>query len=429
MYGPHPWPRHGRCGKSQAPPSEDNQKKFEMASSMLTSLHQPIEDIGFSFLLSSYIADSHFEYLPTLSKVATSDGPLTACARAVGLASISHDMRRPEVMEKARHQYSQALSITNKALQSPKKALLDETLAAVMLLSLFELVSHQDQESSNKWASHINGALSLLVLRGSTQFKSTMGMLMFTQISSNIRVNCVQRRLRMPPDLLFLMSQASPVVDAANPNMRFGGFAAIVDAFTNLRADIEDGHITEPASIIRTAREVDERARVLASNLPAACLYDIVDLSTNDAAVFDKKYHIYKDHRVAQQWNTIRMTRLLLHEIIYDNLIRPELPSYLSLCNHFTQSARHMASEILASVPQFTEFSPMGNPLFSATIASSCFLIWPLELVASSPLSTTSMRVYAIGRLRYMGVEMKVRQALEVVEKLEQGSRSQSQDW
>lgn len=393
------------------------------------SLHQPIEYIAATFLLSSYIIDSHFEYLPTLSKIAMTGGPLTACIRAVGLASISHHSGRPEMMDVGRRQYTHALRITNKALQSPEKAVLDETLASVMLLALFELVAHQDEESSDKCTSHVNGALALLIYRGPTQFRSPIGLLLFHQISSSIKVSCVQRRLRVPSDLAVLNAQASPFLDAANPVSRF---SAITEAFTDLLVAIENNQITELACLVRLANEVDNEVRLLALDMPVGWLYDVAHLHADDVAVFEKVYHTYRNHRVAQMWNTIRMTRLLLNQKIHESLAHAGLDDfwdtvldYSPPCDHYAEVARAMAAEILASVPHSTLFSPDGSTLFSPTVASSYFLLWPLEVVASSALSTAPMRAYVINRLRYMGTQMKVRQALEVAEKLEQGSLSQ----
>ncbi len=180
-----------------------------------------------------------------------------ACVRAVGLASMSHEVRRSDVMDLARRQYSCALKTTNNALQSPEKAILDETLASVMLLALLEIVTHQDQESSDKWTNHVNGALALLVCRRPMQFKSVIGLLLFNQISSSIRVSCVKRKLRIPSDVLSLSVQASSFLDTANAVSRF---FIITEAFPDLRAAIEDSQIIDPACVIRLASEVDQQA-------------------------------------------------------------------------------------------------------------------------------------------------------------------------
>ena len=398
-------------------------EKLEANQSILINFHPPIEEVAVTFLLSSYVAESHFDYLPSVYKDAISDGPLMTCIRAVGLVGVSQDSGQLDLMNMARRQYTYALRTTNAALQSPEKAVLDETLAAVMLLSLFETVSHDDQEPSEKWTSHVDGALTLLTCRGPQQFQSPLGRALFMQISNNIRVSCVQNRRRIPAGLLSLTAQASPFLDTANPASRF---SAIVEAFTDLRAAVDDGGITEPASRVRLAQEIDDECLSLALDMPDGWLYDVAYTNTHDIAIFRTEYHIYKTHRIAQMWNTIRMTRLLLNEMIWGNLATA-LPNCSWLRDPPAQIARNMAEEILASLPQFTQFSPNGSKLYSPTLASSCFLLWPLEVVGTSPLSTPPMRAYVINRLRYMGIQMKVRQALGVAEKLEQGSLSQ--DW
>lgn len=272
-----------------------------------------------------------------------------------------------------------------------------------------------------------------LSIVGPRQFRSAVGLLLFNQIDNNIRVGCIKRQLGLPSDLLTLSAQAAPFLDMASPISRF---SAVTEALTEFLAAIENSQITEAAYVIRSARELDSETRSVGSGMSAAgWSYEVLLAEKDDSAVFGKAYHIYKNHRVAQTWNTIRMTRLLLNQIIHESLVHASPGDFWGMVpDHFSHPhenpakiVREMATEILSSVPQFTNFSSDGSVLFSPTVASSCFLLWPLELVGSSRLSTAAMRTYAIGRLRYMDTQMKVRQARSVAEKLEQGSSSQ--DW
>jgi tRNA U34 5-carboxymethylaminomethyl modifying GTPase MnmE/TrmE len=64
---------------------------------------------------------------------------VNAALNAVGLAALSNIRMSPQMMIKARREYTTALSHTNHALRDPIKSKQDDILAAVVLLGMFEV--------------------------------------------------------------------------------------------------------------------------------------------------------------------------------------------------------------------------------------------------------------------------------------------------
>lgn len=393
-------------------------------------LNQPVGDIAKAFFLTTYIIGSHFDWLPILCSSAVSGGALMASLQAVSLASLSQELRRPELMESARKHYIRAIRTTNTALVSPEKALLDDTLASVTVLSLFETLAYDGEddgeESTDNWANHVNGSVELLKRRGMRQFQSAIGVTLFKQIASNIRVYCVQRKLRVSTEFRSLCSVAEPFLDTEDPVWRF---SAIVEAFTDIRAGIRSREITDPFAIICLAKKLDDEALALTASMPTSWQYDVVQTNREDAGIFGGEYHIYKDHRIAQLWNSIRMTRLLLHEIIHSQAASASEGNSASLCDllqdHSAGIGAQVATEICLSVGQFTGSLPCISAMFSPTVASGCALIWPLCVVGASSLSSRPLCAFAVDRLRWIGKELNIPQAVEAAKGLETGTLSQ----
>jgi hypothetical protein len=64
---------------------------------------------------------------------------VNSALNAVGLAALSNIRMSPQMMLKARREYTAALSHTNQALRDPIKSKQDDILAAVVLLGMFEV--------------------------------------------------------------------------------------------------------------------------------------------------------------------------------------------------------------------------------------------------------------------------------------------------
>ncbi|OAL22591.1 hypothetical protein AYO22_07149 [Fonsecaea multimorphosa] len=378
-------------------------------------------------------------------------------------------------MVDARHHYSIAIKHINLALQSKERLLHDDTLAAILLLAQFETFSADKSTQSNSWGSHIHGALTLLGLRPRQQFESPVGMKLFRHISSSIYVDAIQHRRRLPPQFLDLRAVAAPFQPRSDPLVRL---AEIMNDFIDLRATIAERGGTTSASAnawswIERAQAIEQqecafladlpptwRFKVVTRGAPKTCFSDEHHSSYNNVDhIYHGTYHLYGDPRILQAWNIVRMTRLVLNEIVYKcicamkGLSRRSNPvsswdsrpffDWAGLELESANVVNELASDICYSVPQFVQMPPSGSAATSSqyspvstnsdnttSLAACYFLIWPLYVAASSPVvsaSTDDVRRYAIDRLRYMEARMKIPQAGIVAQKLEQGDLRE--DW
>jgi hypothetical protein len=163
--------------------------------------------------------------------------------------------------------------------------------------------------------------------------------------------------------------------------------------------------------------------------MPHSWRYEEMSSDAAPFGAYKQTAHLYPDHVVSRLWNTIRMTRIYLHEIIYEHAVLimsaslslDTLPGcWDELQMVASQIAQNMAVDILASVPQFAEESNNVKPN-SPPILSASALVWPLSVAARSPLCTQPMRDYAIDRLYFFGRKARQPQAVQIAEMPESG--------
>lgn len=98
--------------------------------------------------------------------------------------------------------YTRALAATHKALQDPIVSKQDNTLAAILLLGLYENISAR-QLGMLAWGSHIEGAIQLVKARGKKQVKTRTGLSLFiavrTQMVSHVAPYSLEKASRYWP--------------------------------------------------------------------------------------------------------------------------------------------------------------------------------------------------------------------------------------
>jgi hypothetical protein len=130
---------------SKQPPASAAVGDAQAGPLMLSSISVPVNDQATGFIFSHYVWSGSNRtpgYLSYLHPLLASDaGPaVTASINAVGLAALSNIHISPNLMLAARQEYTAALAATNAALQDRACSKLDSTLAAVVLLGMYEVV-------------------------------------------------------------------------------------------------------------------------------------------------------------------------------------------------------------------------------------------------------------------------------------------------
>lgn len=389
------------------------------------SISEPIYDVAVSFLLGDYIQGSQFEYLPWVYNACQATDVLSPTLKAVGLASLSLYASRPELQGMALTFYGKAINAINEALQCQTAAQRDDVLASVMLLSLYETLTSRNTTDIQAWSTHMHGALSLVALRGPEQYQSKIGLGVFKQIATSIKLFCVQYHTRIPTQLRAMLDRAashSPVQDVTFVR------PSIIQAFADLRADIAEGILFEPRDIIARSEEVLQLLEDFLIRLPPSNQYDTVIMSRPSPGTYKNYYLNFHDHYSAQIWNTAWMGKMQLNTMIYDQELRlleetctnilenPDQDQKKTGIDRACQEVISAAENICATVTQFFPCHKSSKKPYNVSTGYS--LIWPLFTAGSSRLIEASTRDYVVSSLDCIATTFKLPQARQAVDML-----------
>lgn len=400
-------------------------------------INDPIDEVAVTFLLNDYFRGSHFEYLTGLYTVCDVDSVLSSTLKAVGLTSLSLYASRPELQRQALTFYSQAIRKVNNELTSQNAAQRDDVLASIMLLSLYEALTLRKTSDTRAWSSHVHGAWSLVVLRGPQQFQSKVGLELFKQIATGIKLFCIQHCIRLPIQLRELVKSAvrysqTPDATVVQPSA--------TEAFTDLRVDIAEGLLSEPDDIIARCESVLQLVEdFLVIHLPCQ-QYDKVPAGAIEIAGPRKFYINFRNHHITNAWNTAWMAKLSLNNMIYEQELRALKGTEMSHEGVTSKASRTIraakaleevakaAENICATAPQSSQMEVpqkwSEKPPTTAFIGYS--LIWPLFTVGANPLVIASTKDYVVNTLRYIASEFKLPQAYWAEELINKGASDET---
>ena len=192
--------------------SDDTKPSAEQA--VIPALSVPVEQRATCLFVSNFILMSKpgcnrgfLEYLIPLLSQDSRENHLQHAFNSCALALL-HNRGSPgsKLGEMALSEYSRALSHTNAALRDPRAQKEDSTLAAVLLLGMFEVrmsaPDHTGSEShactdivknitakkieTRAWRSHIEGAIQLVKIRGKKQLRTRIGLLLFIAVRTQM---------------------------------------------------------------------------------------------------------------------------------------------------------------------------------------------------------------------------------------------------
>jgi len=273
------------------------------------SVAPSIEDQATAFFVTNYVINTsgptrgYLEYLSTIYNP-SEDTSLLAAMKAVGIAGLAHYAQEPALLNQARYHYLKAIQDTNAALKSPVMVKRDSTLSAIMILSIYETVTGSNSKSIRDWAEHVRGAAALLKLRGREQLETPRGRNMFVQVVSTLMISCIQRNAPLPDFII-------DWIEDIRVKNNFDGTAFLSQhtmmVFTQFRAGLKDGSISEPEDILARALKIDRTlVRLYTLELPNDWAYKIFYTDQNLDITWNGRYHVYHDYWVAQVWNGMR---------------------------------------------------------------------------------------------------------------------------
>ena len=233
----------------------------------------------------------------------------------------------------------------------------------------------------------------------------------------------MQRHVEVPP----VISEWSKALEETTPNEEAAiQLSELNIKYCNLRASMSSFHdFTDQGYVISSACALDAEFAEWASRHTNAFPFQIVNLNDRSEWVFSDHYHVYSDVWVATVWNNYRAVRILINELILVQLSQlypftietiVDLEDQSFFADQMLASSAilsQLSHDVCASVPYFLGCADGGSTTdFSAPkMINGNLLLWPLYVAASTSMALADMRIWAIGRLRWISKTMGIRQA------------------
>ncbi|KAE8392590.1 Zn(II)2Cys6 transcription factor [Aspergillus alliaceus] len=396
------------------------------------SLTFSVNDQATGFVFSHYVRSAkhtrgHLDFLPSLLQTDTSPA-VTACMSAVGLASLANIHMSPELMLAARQEYSVALAETSAALRDQEVATSDSTLAAVELLSMYEIVACQGPPLIGRWLNHIEGGVKLIELRGADQLNRQAGLELFTQLRLQIALGNIYKKAKTPSWLLDLSREALKYRGDTGDQVLDYFFRILVEV-GNLVAAIRENTYDHSATVLRSALNLDAELITWAMSIDPRWKYTVVEVKKTDDEdhrlhpIYGDHYHVYPNMMVSMVWNNYRFTRIILHEVIPFLCSRQSqelgrAPTYGPSEAHSAAITQQLAEDICASVPYHlgkagsSDGSTLGIPFAGGVLR----LMWPLFIASDCQGSSPEMRAWIAQCLDKIGHGVGINMALTMAQ-------------
>ncbi|KAI1117768.1 hypothetical protein F5Y14DRAFT_322586 [Nemania sp. NC0429] len=411
-------------------------------------------------------------YLDYVLPLLREEGPDSHIQHAFNACSLAFMDNRRGVgngcWSKALGEYGIALSKTNGALRDRDSQHSDVTLAAVILLGMFESISAKQLDTLS-WGSHIEGAVQMVKARGKRQTRTKRGLQLFIAVRTLMSIYCLTAQ----------QSVNSMGADWWLDNSIFSKTAATVQRLMIRTSEVRSQvmhligtYVWTPDNaglmleVIRKAQAVEQEVVAWQQSVPEDWHprtvvtrdhgndydYDRDD-DDDDDDVFAGHVDVYSDVWIGSVANSARAVRLILHSLIMRCVAWVCSPAdYRTTPEYATAAAvsREAIAGIIASAPYFLgwhlekkkkntrrsgEPGPGPGPRPSASFGTfACgeeadgsggggakglaayLLTWPLTCVMSNDHTTDAQRAWVLERLRKIGSELGIKYALAMCE-------------
>ncbi|KAJ5381084.1 C6 zinc finger domain protein [Penicillium cataractarum] len=409
---------------------------------MPAAIPASMDEWAMSYIFKLYVGTNQsrglLAYLPNL----LSDDPspaLQATIKAVGLAGMSRVHSLPKMMYSAGVEYSTALIATNRALQDSTEARSDSTLAAVVLLSTYEMITCQNAASGSNfmssWSNHVRGATKLLELRGTEQMKSHSGQAMFGLVRMQIKKKLLQAfnniftREGSSPELIALSRTGKPRRDPDSQSME--DFYNIVSQLADLSIEgdkVFTGEYSsaESVSLINEALHLDADLESWALSVNPIWRCKSIEApvvnNTNDPQhyplYYGRRYHAFHNVALASMWTYFYQTRIIVNGIIQATCNKLLWQDTAHNCRHTLEQSiavsKQMLEDMCASVPYYFTSGETG-------LAGLMRLTWPLFVAADCAVATPEEKNWLQQTLEKIEKMTGSQQALAMSRFLKQG--------
>lgn len=177
--------RYNLQGRAGCKSKQEQQEQQEQDGGRLRSLSCPLEDRATAFFVHQYVFGSGggvehpahrgglHEYIPQLlehRRQAKGANVLATITAAAGLAALANAGSSAPWRAEAYRWYGKAIHQLKENLADQQLVKADQTLAAVMLMGMFEVIACGDLDSMKSFGHHTLAAARCIEVRGPQQF-------------------------------------------------------------------------------------------------------------------------------------------------------------------------------------------------------------------------------------------------------------------
>ncbi|EME85043.1 uncharacterized protein MYCFIDRAFT_88647 [Pseudocercospora fijiensis CIRAD86] len=419
------------------------------------SLAPAIDDMAIGYFFDQYV----FRYRDRRDSwyIEDGNGCLLAAIKALGTAGvIKRTAPRPSADPEARKHYLTALQLTNSALRSPDDVKRDSTLLAIVILGIFEAVSGF-QQNLDTWRDHVNGAASLLQLRGRDQFKTQTGCRLYLQTVLNLIISCLSRRIPIPDHVRVVHKIAEQYIP--DPKDSVWRFTIASMRLADLNARLLPGNFpissTQAPHIVEDALALYAEIESALADAPGDWKPRLV--GATGPVVYADYYYVFDSYLVAQMFCGMCSYRIMLIDILRKAVANCRTTGYklppqqLEQVQYCLGSLRQLQMAILAVVPQHLEdrfkivhsklpegtqdltctgfrirdHNPFrgicseGRELPFVRMAGGFQIQFPIFTAGASDAPGGPIRTWVIGMLKLLGQSIGIQQAFVLASQLE----------
>ncbi|KAK0122056.1 hypothetical protein ONS95_010320 [Cadophora gregata] len=212
----------------------------------------------------------NFQYLLEIYEQEDVKDGLADSVSALGLVGLAHFWGAPSILAFASAKYNSALLTISSQLRTIEGARSDQTMAAIMLLGLYETNTCNNRQSMDTWTRHITGALALLQVRGKELLSTPVGYNLFVYLRTQLITNCLLRHAKVPAiisewsqDLDFETAEQAAATTLSNLTIRYCNLRASMHSFRDY---------SDPDRIVSTACALDAEYEMWARTCPVQLL-------------------------------------------------------------------------------------------------------------------------------------------------------------
>ncbi|KAE8405416.1 hypothetical protein BDV37DRAFT_281823 [Aspergillus pseudonomiae] len=367
-----------------------------------------------------------FDFLPQLFERADAKSTLHKVCNAVASACFDNRSRSDSMGFSHKKLYVKALQSLSNDISHVEKQKQDQTLVAVWLLCLYELLvgapSHKSQLEPRGWNAHGEAMLGLLRLRGQNQFLTKTGCQLFQIAYPIIQIQAIQAGRPPPPEAIAWLHsmQTSPVAR----EMLFLPAFLYSDLACRIYSTIRD--LIDQGSCERMLKSIDDvivACRNLESSIDAVITQGPAPQSqpgpSDDLATGQTQKWLMNQHAA----NYLNAFLFRVYEGSVE-LLSQTLKAHVSpkkhaelLCQRESSIKRllHLADRIIVSLPLLMPATVARTDQRGPNVPTwghALKLLWPLGLIACSAHVHDSQRAAAkLGLLR-IGYEVGIMRAV-----------------